>query len=94
MGLSISFTFNLAGQYHFKPSLFIPRKSVFLEDEKIMNQLDNIVFNIGMVELISYWKAACPPNLIIKPYSLHPEQIAWWKKLYFHGLGEFFYHQN
>jgi hypothetical protein len=90
-GLAISFTFNLADQYQFKPSLFIPRKSFFLEDEKILNQLDNIVFNLGMIELISYWKAACPRNLIIKPFSLHPEQIAWWKKLYFHGLGEFFY---
>jgi len=44
-----------------------------------------------MVELISYWKAACSPTLIIKPYKLNKDQIAWWKKLYFNGLGEFFY---
>jgi hypothetical protein len=44
-----------------------------------------------MIELISYWKAACSPRLVIRPFALHPEQTAWWKKLYFHGLGEFFY---
>ena len=90
-GLDIRFTFNLADQHYFYPTLFIPRKAFFLEDEKIVSHLDNIVFNLGMIELISYWKAACSPKVVIKPYALHPEQVAWWKKLYFHGLGEFFY---
>lgn len=53
--------------------------------------IENLVFHIGMVELISYWKAACPPKVVIMPHSLLPEQIDWWKKQYFHGLGEFFY---
>ncbi|HDQ15917.1 MAG TPA: hypothetical protein ENN45_02545 [Bacteroidetes bacterium] len=44
-----------------------------------------------MVELISYWKAASPQRLIIRPHKLSQQQIAWWKNLYFHGLGEFFY---
>ncbi|MEI7898548.1 MAG: hypothetical protein WCJ26_16045, partial [bacterium] len=90
-GLDITFTFNLAGQYQFHPALFIPRKSCFLADEKIADRLDNIVFNLGMIELVSYWKAACAPRVIIKPFAMEPEQVAWWKNLYFHGLGEFFY---
>ncbi len=90
-GLEIRFTFNLAGQHMFYPVLFIPRKSFFLPDDMIAGHLDNIIFNLGMIELISYWKAACAPRLIIKPFALHPEQISWWKKLYFNGLGEFFY---
>jgi hypothetical protein len=90
-GLDIRFTFNLADQHQFYPTLFIPGKSVFLPDADLAGRLDNIVFNIGMIELISYWKAACPPTVIIKPFALHPEQVTWWKKLYFHGLGEFFY---
>lgn len=28
---------------------------------------------------------------MIKPYSLNEEQKEWWKRLYFNGLGEFFY---
>ncbi len=34
---------------------------------------------------------ACPPQVIVKPFKLEAWQIAWWKKLYFNGLGEFFY---
>jgi len=90
-GLAVRFTFNLSDQYQFYPSLFIPRKSFFLPDKELLNKLDNIIFNLGMIELISYWKAACPPTVIIKPFALQPDQIAWWKNLYFHGLGEFFY---
>ncbi len=90
-GLHVRYHFNLAGQYRFSPAIFIPRKPFFLPDSNLDGHLDNIVFNIGMIELISYWKAACPPSLVIRPFALVPEQVAWWKKLYFHGLGEFFY---
>ena len=90
-GLNIRFTFNVADQYLFEPSLFIPRNSFFLPDEKIAGHLNNIIFNLGMIELISYWKCTCSPKVIIRPFALHPEQISWWKNIYFNGLGEFFY---
>jgi hypothetical protein len=90
-GLDIRFTFNLGGQYFFHPTIFIPRKSFFLPDVQLEGRLDSFVFSIGMTELVSYWKSACPPRVIIRPFALRPEQVAWWKKLYFHGLGEFFY---
>jgi hypothetical protein len=44
-----------------------------------------------MIEMISYWKCACPPMVIVKPFKLSDKQILWWKNLYFNGLGEFFY---
>jgi hypothetical protein len=69
-GLDIRYTFNLSDKYWFYPSLFIPRKSFFLSDECLAGHLDNIVFNLGMAELVSYWKAACPPRVIIRPGSL------------------------
>jgi len=90
-GLHLRYTFNLADQHWFYPVLFIPRKSFFLPDQEIVPLLDPIVFNLGMIELISYWKAACSPRVIIKSFGLHPEQVDWWKKLYFKGLGEFIY---
>ncbi|OYT13628.1 MAG: hypothetical protein B6I19_04225, partial [Bacteroidetes bacterium 4572_114] len=55
------------------------------------SELNNLVFQIGMIELISYWKAACSPEVIIEAGSLNQEQVEWWKKLYYNGLGEFFY---
>ena len=48
-------------------------------------------FSLGMVELISYWKISCPENTVIECGYLDEADTAWWKKLYFNGLGEFFY---
>lgn len=90
-GLKIQYTFNISDRYYFCPQLFIPRKSFFLSDSFFVGKLDTIVFNIGLIELISYWKTTCSPQVFIRPYALSPEQCAWWKKLYFNGLGEFFY---
>lgn len=89
----LQFNFNLANKYLFQPETVIPKKSfITLPENKA--SLDWLVFHIGMVELISYWKLACPPLVIIKPFSLDEQQISWWKKLYFNGLGEFFYINN
>lgn len=51
----------------------------------------NLVFQLGMVELVSYWKITCSPRVEVAAGALEPEQISWWKTLYFGGLGEFFY---
>lgn len=88
--LKVRFHFNMADQFHFYPKLVFYKKD-FLNWPIEKRILDNLVFHLGMIELISYWKAACAPKLIIKPFNLDEKQIAWWKKLYFHGLGEFFY---
>ena len=90
-GLDIRFYFNLADKYRFSPTAFIPTKSFFIPEHEIMDLLPNLVFHLGLIELISYWKAACPPQLIIKPHALTPDQVTWWKKCWFNGLGEFFY---
>ncbi len=68
-----------------------------LLDEKKLIRIPNLkqfAFHIGMVELISYWKTACPPDVFIHAGFLTPEQLLFWKKLYFNGLGEFFYLNN
>ena len=93
--ISISFKFNLSDRYFFNPTLIIPLKDIFrgnsLPQEGNAAIWNNLVFHIGMIELVSYWKAACPPKVVIKCHQLSFEQINWWKKLYFNGLGEFFY---
>ncbi|NQV01577.1 MAG: hypothetical protein HQ542_02950, partial [Bacteroidia bacterium] len=90
-GLDIRFYFNLADRIHFSPTTFIPHKEFFIPEEEIMDLLPNLVFHLGLIELISYWKAACPPQVIIKPHALSTDQITWWKKCWFNGLGEFFF---
>jgi hypothetical protein len=90
-GLSIRFIFNLADKHTFYPSLFIPRKACFLPDKEISDILPWFVFHIGMIEMVSYWKATCSPLVIVKPFGLEQQQLTWWSDLYFHGLGEFRY---
>lgn len=80
-----SFRFSI-GEYEFSPEW----KTVGLKLPDIP-LVHYIVFSIGMVELVSYWKCACPPRVIVQCGALCEEQIQWWKKLYRGGLGEFFY---
>ncbi|MEA3505750.1 MAG: hypothetical protein U9R32_11250 [Bacteroidota bacterium] len=89
--ITITFHFNLSDKYYFNPSLKFNSGNFFNSDSISDESLNTLAFHLGMIELISYWKAACSPTLIIKPYKLNSEQTLWWKNLYFHGLGEFFY---
>lgn len=53
--------------------------------------IENLAFHMGMAEMLSYWKAACPPEIIIEAAYLNADQIAWWHDLLLNGMGEFFY---
>jgi UDP-N-acetyl-alpha-D-muramoyl-L-alanyl-L-glutamate epimerase len=88
-GLRIQYHFNLSDRYSFHPTLIIPAKDFFIREHICDQYLDNLLFQIGMVELISYWKATCSPVVEIKSYCFNQEQIRWWKKLFYKGLGEF-----
>ena len=88
--LKVVYHFSFADKYEFFPTLEIRKKNI-IKDKLTFLDIDNFVFHIGLIELISYWKAACSPRIIVKPYKLNEKQINWWKKIYFNGLGEFFY---
>lgn len=88
--LNITWTFTMAGGQTFHPTLSIPSHP-FINFQINDQLLHNMAFHIGMVELASYWKAACPPRVIIRAGKLTEWQMQWWKRLYFNGLGEFFY---
>lgn len=94
-GLHIVYEFDLAGKFTFRPGFSIPRKRIlpdFPTSESINNPVfQNLFFQIGLIELVSYWKCACPPVVRIRGQKLSEEQVSWWKNVYFQGLGEFFY---
>ncbi|MCR4816846.1 MAG: UDP-N-acetylmuramoyl-L-alanine--D-glutamate ligase [Bacteroidales bacterium] len=96
-GLHITFCFSVtpadggSERLRFEPTAHIESRR-FLDFGRISKHtLDTLVFNIGMIELISYWKCYCPPLVKVAPFKLSKTQIAFWKKLYYNGLGEFFY---
>lgn len=55
------------------------------------NLINNFVFNIGLVEMLNYWKLFCSPNILIKAGSLNAKQEAFWKKLIIKGMGQYFF---
>lgn len=84
----LTYDFEIPGLASFEPRWEIPCNRENLgEDDTFLN----MVFSLGMVELISYWKIACPREVIVEPWGLTEKQIKWWKRLYFNGLGEFYY---
>lgn len=90
--LKIIYHFEIEGLKEFNPSITFNRKIIRNDiDEEFM---DYLIFHVGMVELVSYFKCTCSPNVIIKAGYVDEEQMKWFKKLYYYGLGEFFYVNN
>jgi len=84
--LEILFDFKIEPDISFKPKLVI--KNI---PELNRVKLDNLIFHLGLIEMISYWKATCSPVIEIKTGSLNKEQIKWWQDLILKGMGQFFY---
>lgn len=88
--MNIKYYFNIPGLTWFYPQIKINRKDI-LNNNINEDYLNNLVFHIGLIELISYFKCTCSPNVIIRAGYISSDQINWLKKLYFNGLGEFLY---
>ncbi|MBQ9122574.1 MAG: hypothetical protein IJY10_03670 [Lachnospiraceae bacterium] len=89
-GLLVVYDFEIPGLRSFKSKWRFP-KTEQMESLLDSSLLHTMLFDLGMVETISYWKTVCPPSLKICCGQLTKEQIKWWKKLFYHGLGEFMY---
>lgn len=86
--LTVTYRFRVPGLAAFAPRWTVPLpEGAALEDGAVKR----LVFSLGMVELVSYWKIACPPKVKVLCGKIAPEQADWWKQQYREGLGEFFY---
>lgn len=89
--LKVTYRFETEGLASFAPQWTFPKAESDHSRWSHDQLIQDMVFSLGMVELISYWKIACPPTVLVETGRLNEEQIRWWKDLYFNGLGEFFY---
>ena len=87
--LVMKFDFRVGESVRFAPQMRL-NAGVYARDVDF-SELEGLVFHIGLIELISYWKSVCSPKILIHHFRLDEEQQKWWKKLYYKGLGEFFY---
>lgn len=83
----ITFNFNVPNLTSYNPYIIVDK----FEIDSFSKYL---IFHIGLIELISYWKATCSKNVIIKAGYIDLDQINWFKKIYYYGLGELFYTNN
>ncbi|MBQ8296232.1 MAG: hypothetical protein IJX77_00435 [Ruminococcus sp.] len=89
--ISVRYDFEIPGLAEFHPEWKFPKPETFSGSVSDDLTFERLVFSLGMVEAVSYWKATCSPEMKVECGALSEEQVQWWKKLYFMGLGEFFY---
>lgn len=87
--ITISHLFEIEPDLQFHSSVSIP-DTQNLDQE----QLFKFAFHLGLVEMLSYWKCTCSPEIVIEAGALRDIQLQWWKKLLLQGLGEFFYRNS
>src|SRR4030042_371115 len=88
--LKIFFDFQIVPNISFRPEILIEnidKKRI----GKLRGALDNLIFNLGLMEIPSYWKATCSPIIEIRAGRLKRAQIAWWKKMLIDGMSQFYY---
>lgn len=90
---TLKFNFIIPNLVEFHPTIKFSKKNITNQNinDNLLNQM---VFHLGLVELISYYKCVCSKTIVIKCGYLNEEQINWWNKLYYNGLGEFLYVNN
>ena len=88
--LKISFFFEIPPDIQFRPQIIVKKLS---RTHLVLtrNVLDNLIFHLGLMEMLSYWKATCSPEIIIEAGCLNQKQINWWRRLIINGMGQFFY---
>jgi len=83
--LKIYFNFNIVPDLNFKTEILI--KNI----RKNNRGLDNLVFHLGFIEMLNYWKATCSPKIIINAGALNAKQIRFLREVIINGMGQYFF---
>jgi UDP-N-acetyl-alpha-D-muramoyl-L-alanyl-L-glutamate epimerase len=89
--LEIVFSFKIEPDIIFFPKIIIENVGKNNLAKIGDNVLKNLIFHLGLIEIPSYWKTTCSPEIEIKAGYLNKNQLAWWKKILIEGMGQFYY---
>lgn len=89
--LRARFQFRADPDLEFAPETVFPGVDWGRVDALPKGALENLLFHVGLVETLSYWKATCSPEIRVEAGRLSEEQIAWFRNLLRRGMGEYFY---
>jgi len=87
----ISFYFSIKPDLKFKTDIIlknIPAKKIKTIDR---STLENLVFHLGLIEMLNYWKLTCSPKIFIKAGNLTKEGKQFLRKVILKGMGQYFY---
>lgn len=87
----LAFNFTIEGLTDFSPEIRIDTKNLTLLNSVDSETANRIVFALGLIEAVSYFKAVCPKTIKVLCGTLNKEEKLWFKRLWYNGLGEFFY---
>lgn len=88
--LCVRYRFVLAPDIVFAPSTRIEGVDWERVEEVGADAIQVLTFHLGLVEMLSYWKAACAPEIVVRAGQLSHPQIEWWRDLLVRGMGEYF----
>ncbi len=90
-GLELSYQFELEPNIVFQPQVVIEgvQEADWLKLDK--NLREQWVFQLGLAEIPSYWKAAASPEIVIEAGHLDQAGLEWWQQLLIEGMGEYFF---
>lgn len=90
-GVELRFVFHLEPDITFRPTITLEGMTTEQWEAWPQTWRNRWVFHLGMMEIPSYWKSSCAPEIVIRADHLSQAQLDWWQRLLLHGMGEFFY---
>lgn len=87
-GLRVEYDFSSGQEFQFTHSVEFSGIQLADFDKQRVEQL---IGHLGLVELLSYWKAFASPRIEASCVFLTEPQRAFWHDLYLKGMGEYFY---
>ncbi len=89
--LQLEWNFVTEPDLEFSPTMLLPLPADDWQERVPAQLIDQLVFHIGLVEMLSYWKATASPNIIVQAGYLNDAQLTWWHNFILKSMGEYFY---
>lgn len=88
----VTYTY-LINELKFMPKIMINKK--YITNQVIQREyLEYLFFQYGLFDLMNYYKLTCSPKIVIRAGYIDEKQASFFKKVLYHGLGEYFYNNH
>lgn len=89
--LKVWFNFLIEPDLKFQTKIAIKNIPIKRFEKLKKPYLENLVFHLGLIEMLNYWKLTCSPEIIIKAGNLSRAGKLFLRKIIFNGMGQYFY---